>query len=351
MRQRAAGDENGLAAESGMAVHTGNFRAGKIVLPGHRDSSSVRLPDYAMNTEARYYTAAAGQTYGPYPASAFPKMLANGNVDYATPVCAEGGSEWTTLGAIAPYMGLPPAPAPPPPRPAAHAGHGSHTADGRRVVVVKPRRGEPQALKATRLGSLLVALGLFFLPWLEVQCSGKGMVYQTGYHTIMRDGEMTGEMKEMGEAFGDEMGGGANLKMKDKDMKDDPNAPDRAWLVAAAAAVIILAFGVGFVAPAMLTGGLAVVAALLLVAQMALKFPVEKKLMEQFDEKKNEAAKVTEVAGSDPGKQLEAQVEAQMKQAMMVKMMFKVAYQPAFWAELGVLGLCFALCMVAARKE
>lgn len=306
-----------------------------------------------MNTEARYYTAADGQTYGPYPASSFPQMLAQGNVTYATQVCAEGGSEWTTVGAIAAYLGLPPAPAPAPPRPVAHAGHGSHTADGRRVVVVKRRRGEPQALKATRLGTLLVALGLFFLPWLEVQCSGKGMIYQTGYHTIMRDGEMTGEMKEMGEAFGDEMGGKANVKMKDKDkdMKDDPNAPERAWLVAAAAGVIILAFGVGFVAPAMLTGGLAVVAALLLVAQMALKFPVEKKLQEQFDDKKNEAAKVSEVVGTDPGKQLEAQMEAQMKQAMMAKMMFKIAYQPAFWAELGVLGLCFALCMVAARKE
>lgn len=39
-------------------------------------------------------------------------------------------------------------------------------------------------LAKIRLGSVLMALFLFFLPWLDLQCSGKSMVTQTGLQAV-----------------------------------------------------------------------------------------------------------------------------------------------------------------------
>ncbi|MEN8866938.1 MAG: hypothetical protein ABF380_02915, partial [Akkermansiaceae bacterium] len=45
--------------------------------------------------------------------------------------------------------------------------------------------------------SFAAALGFFFLPWLDFQCSEKSMITQSGIQTVSGGGSLGAEMKSM----------------------------------------------------------------------------------------------------------------------------------------------------------
>ena len=298
-----------------------------------------------------YYIAVDNQTYGPYTAAQFPEMFASGSVGYQSLVCREGETAWQPVAAIAAELGLPPEPGAQrpaiPPRPV------------RRQVVAAPRPPrESGAFKGIRLGSLIAALGLFFLPWIEVQCTGKGMIVQSGYQTVVRDASPAKDMREMAKAMGED----PDKEFNSKKMKEDKDAPAPAWMVAVAAGLILLAIVVGLGAATRISGILALGAAAVLAVQIVIGFPVERKVKEMTEAKMPESKPAKTKSAADvlggvnnpgqptPSEQQEA--EDAMKRMMITKMMaeFKVVVQPWLWAEFGLLALAGALGFMRPRE-
>ena len=50
-------------------------------------------------------------------------------------------------------------------------------------------------LRGIKLCTALAALALFFMPWLDIQCSGKSIATQTGFQTITGDATPSEEMR------------------------------------------------------------------------------------------------------------------------------------------------------------
>ncbi|GAA5482954.1 hypothetical protein [Haloferula sargassicola] len=117
--------------------------------------------------------------------------------------------------------------------------------------------------------SALCALGLFFLPWLDLRCSGRPVLTQTGFQTI------TGSYKRSADF---EIGSRHQIERQ-----LDPDRPPRALLVAGALAATILALllafgGMIYGAPdggALRSGLLAALALVLLVMQDSRGFPLD----------------------------------------------------------------------------
>lgn len=126
-------------------------------------------------------------------------------------------------------------------------------------------------LRGIKLGSALGALVLFFLPWVEIQCSGKSLATQTGWQIT------TGEATP------------AKVRDAERDMVSQERASElgKARLVAAALlatgfAVLLLLLALVGQHPVAEGGGVALcgLALLLLVNQAVEGFPVKDMLVQ-----------------------------------------------------------------------
>ncbi len=283
-----------------------------------------------MQEEPRYYIMFKGPPGGPHPVSEVAVMLADGRIGPATKVCPEHDEEWTTAGEVVGQIhragidSLPRSTPPPARRPP--------------TVLAPPRVPEPPAMKKLRLGTLLAALVLFFLPWLELRCSGKVMAWQSGYHTIVSDGVTTDEFKsnaKKSKRDPDE----AAADVKKKNEGESANA----WLVAGAAALVILALITGAAAWTRLSGILALTAAGLLVVQMVTGFPVERNI--------DEATKHLTDGDSGASRAKQSEASDRAMNAFFAQLLPRVNYTPWLWAELGALAACFLLSRAAAGSR
>ena len=171
--------------------------------------------------------------------------------------------------------------------------------------------------KKINLGATIGALLLFFLPWVDFQCSGKSLLTQSGFQTITGKASLAGEMKQMQE----QMGGG--------EAEQDDNV-DMAVFVALALVAVIAAAGFALLGlqsadpsrnnvVAILCG----VALALLLLQMMVGFPAERDLKEQMSEQSG--------TPGDPANEMGAVMGAAM--GLSVKYMF------ALWLELVLLAI------------
>ena len=180
-------------------------------------------------------------------------------------------------------------------------------------------------IQKLHLGTTLAALVLFCLPWLDIQCSSKSFITQTGLQTIYGGGSPAPEL----EAFAKEQGRDKTLgKQGDDSMGYSP-------LVALALLAVLGAVGASFVAfrspnsgPRESSAGmLCAIAFALIAAQMMIGFPAKKsvgKNMAESSKKENH--------GSPMGEQ-----ELGIATAMMMEI--QVRYLPALYIELIMLGL------------
>lgn len=142
----------------------------------------------------------------------------------------------------------------------------------------KPAAGLSLLLQKINLVTSLAALMLFFLPWIDIQCSGKSMATQTGIQ-IIHGGVSPAQDMEAYEKEGRGRRGGGS----------DDDSIGSAPLVALAFLAVIGAVIVAFLTlcsnqdPSRnLTGILCAVALGLLALQMMIGFPVKKKLGEDM---------------------------------------------------------------------
>ncbi len=90
--------------------------------------------------------------------------------------------------------------------------------------------------KKLNLASLLGALVVFLLPWLDMQCNGRSMVTQTGLQTIHGGGSLSAEMQSLAE-----MGGGETSGKSNRSGFSEDDRPSAAFLAAGSLLLILLA--------------------------------------------------------------------------------------------------------------
>ena len=179
-------------------------------------------------------------------------------------------------------------------------------------------------IQKLNIGTTLAALVLFFLPWIDIQCSQKSMATQTGIQTIYGGGSPSEDMKAFAEKNGQmKSGGGKN----DESMGYSP-------LVAIALLAVLSAVVISFKAlrsreepKTNLVGILCATALVLISAQMMIGFPVKKNLGKSMAESSK-----TERSG-DPMDDL----GSGMATAMMMNI--QICHLPALYIELLMLGL------------
>ncbi len=140
--------------------------------------------------------------------------------------------------------------------------------------------GHVAILRAIKLTSAIAALVLFFMPWIDIQCSGKSLATQTGIQTITGMATPSEEMKPKRDRSeqGDQLG------------------------TATLAAIAIFALGMAIICllvsllnnktrPDVLGSALCGVALLCLLLQLGQGFPVKEELIGQIssDQASNEA--------------------------------------------------------------
>ena len=174
------------------------------------------------------------------------------------------------------------------------------------------------------LGSTLIALFLFFLPWIDFQCSGKSVITQSGVQTIYGGGSLSSEMEAMAKKNG---GDTSSISGNSKDGKDDIGA---APLIIISLLATILAVVVAVLAfrnpdryPAYSVGALTGVALLFIFIQMAIGFPMKK---EMYDKMGGEKAGAAEGSLGDAA-------------GMMAMMNINIKCTKVFWLNLIFLGV------------
>jgi len=249
-----------------------------------------------------------GEQVGPYTVDQITSMFQSGALTRDDIVWHEGLTEWQPLHAVF-NIDTTPVPAAPIPRPQAQ----TTVSDG------------PKSLfKKIRIGTTLAALILFALPWIDVQCSDKTMMTQTGFQVIYGGGSITEEMESM--TFGEP---GA-----DKNSSPD-DSMGVAPLVAIALLCVIAAVAFSFIAmfrnnsrAEQLSSILPAVALAFLLLQMMIGFPAKKKILEGMSEKPPQSEST-----DDPF--------AALGQSMAMGMMMNIRVKTttAFYLELLALGI------------
>jgi hypothetical protein len=161
--------------------------------------------------------------------------------------------------------------------------------------------------------SFAAALGFFFLPWLDFQCSEKSVITQSGFQTVTGGGLLGEDTKSM-----------AENKKNDEDQDGFGVALFVAVGLGCVALGLLLAFigllGGGPPSPAL--PALAAVALILIGLQMKLGFPMEQKIAESFQKPRDEEGNTH----ADVGK-------------LFAQMNIRIVYRPWIYAELGSLFL------------
>jgi hypothetical protein len=180
--------------------------------------------------------------------------------------------------------------------------------------------------KKIKLGSTLAALIIFAFPWVEMQCSERVMVTQSGFQVIHGDGSVSEEMEAME--------GDSSSKESVSSDKSLGFAP----LVALALIAVIGALVFSFIAvfrgserADMLSSVLPAAALLLLVTQLMVGFPAKKNLMKTMSEGTSE-----EQAG---GNEFGTAMDESMAATAAMMMNIRVKATPAFYLELLALGI------------
>jgi hypothetical protein len=274
-----------------------------------------------MNSDpasARYYVVRNGQATGPYSAADMMGQFNAGAIAADTLVCEEGGSAWVPMRDLAPLLRsvLPPAApsgyAPVPPRPA----------PVQQVVIVN---NGGDNMKPLRIGTILAAIILFFVPWLEVKCAGNRLMYQTGVDAVLNRVSPDDNLEQMSK-----MGNGPKKDFSSKDLGKDSNY---SILAAVALCAAVIAFGTALgQSSRRLSGVFAAVALGCLGAQAIVGFPFKSAVTKQLDEMKDKTMARGKTGEPNPGEE--------MAKAMMGgNMGMAIDYSPWFYAELGLLGL------------
>lgn len=177
-------------------------------------------------------------------------------------------------------------------------------------------------IRKLHIGSTLAALFLFFLPWIDLRCSGQSVATQTGMQTIygghtQAPGEsplsVTLEERRKGSEPGEEMG----------------HAP----LVALALIVVVAAAMASFVLGqrSQVVGMLCAIALALIALQMMIGFPVKKRLAEQMAQTMTFPGRLM-----GPDHQMD-ETERKMTEDMMETL--EIRHLPALYFELILLGV------------
>jgi hypothetical protein len=173
--------------------------------------------------------------------------------------------------------------------------------------------------------SFAAALGFFFLPWLDFQCSEKSMITQSGFQTVTGGGSFGEDTKSMAES---------------KKNEENQDGFGVALFVAVALGCVALGLLLAFIG--LLGGGppspalpaLAAVALILIGLQMKLGFPMEQKIAESFQKPGAEE----ENALADVGK-------------LFAQMNIRIVYRPWIYAELGSLFLPVGIAFFAMKPR
>ena len=141
-----------------------------------------------------------------------------------------------------------------------------------------------QHLDKINFFTLAGALVLVFLPWLNVQCSGRDLITQTGLQAAYGDASPSSGMEAMAGAAGDDSEEPEEEEEDEGGPFDSDNGLGFAYLVI----VSILAVVIGLVIAALVlfknkanlppVGGIALVALGCILAQLVIGFPVESEL-------------------------------------------------------------------------
>ncbi len=172
--------------------------------------------------------------------------------------------------------------------------------------------------------ALLAALGLFFVPWIEVQCSGPGaesraLMTQSGFQAATGNMTISQDLRSKQGFLGEQPTSGGDVV--------------QAWLVLASAGVAVLALLVAFGSIGEPQGSkvvslLALVALGLVLGQTVLGFPLEQDLKVQLEKDKTKSG--------DGADAMKAAFRTNMNDLIKIKML------PAlygYFAALGVAGL------------
>lgn len=169
-------------------------------------------------------------------------------------------------------------------------------------------------------GSVLCALVLFFLPWIDFQCSGKSMMTQSGVQAVYGGASLSSEMESLGGKGGED---GVSGKEKD--------SIGAAPLIAVSLLATVLAVAVGIMVcrnpekfPSYSVAGLAGVALLFILIQMAIGFPMKHKMEESLG------------GGS---KKESSQMPFENAAGMMAAMQINIRYTHLFYVQLVALAL------------
>jgi hypothetical protein len=208
---------------------------------------------------ARFFVVINGQAQGPHTPGMVLNLWQQGAINGDTLACQEGAQNWTRLQDLEPVLRAATA-APPPP-----AGYAAPLPVPQVIVVPGG-----DTTKGLRLGALIGALVLFFLPWIEFQCAGQRLVYQSGLQAALNKASVDDGMKQMAEMGGTSGGAEGMPKVDDKEMEKVGHS----WLTVGAMAAVVLALAVGAGRGGRrASGALAAVALACLGAQAVMGFP------------------------------------------------------------------------------
>ena len=139
-------------------------------------------------------------------------------------------------------------------------------------------------IKKLKLGSTVAALLLFFLPWIDIQCSGKSIATQTGVQATYGGMSLSDDMKSLG----DKKTSGSSEK------KDTPKS---AIITALALLVVLVACVFAYLSFAgsnpfadKMASILPAVALSLLFLQMIVGFPIKNDLQESMSPKDEQSS-------------------------------------------------------------
>ncbi|MDB4265349.1 hypothetical protein N9891_01225 [bacterium] len=129
------------------------------------------------------------------------------------------------------------------------------------------------------------ALFLFFVPWLDFQCSGKTMITQSGFQAVYGGGSVDPQFES------------ASKKDSEKEKKDGKKkGPGMAYLLGVAFVAIVAGLIVSLfmfrksAAKSKIASALAALALILIALQMMLGFPMEQEITKSMAEQNDENA-------------------------------------------------------------
>jgi hypothetical protein len=193
-------------------------------------------------------------------------------------------------------------------------------------------------IQKLNLASTLAALVCFFLPWIDVQCSGKSMATQTGFQAVIGStsaGEGAKAMKEATEPMG-------LKKQKPDDNQRPEKGPEFALLTALGFVALLFATVAAFMAlrsGASATGRmvsiLCAVSLGVILLQTAAGFPVERTMNESIKERQEQQSAHKPM----PGRSSTAENPIAKTGASMAANLIQVKYSPAFYITLLALGI------------